>query len=447
MVFDSVTFLFRFFPVFMVAYYLIPKKGRNLLLFLGSLFVCSWGSGRTLLILLLSVLTDYMCGLLLDNLREKKSGKLVLLLALCLNLWGLMFGAERSIVALSFWAIHGISYCMDVYSGRTESFMNPIHLGVYLTFFPVRMAGPILQYSDMEAQIRHRSITPEHVKDGLKRICFGLTKKVFLGDRCGALWGEILHRGVENCSAGTAWLGAIAFLMWLYFTFSGYADLAVGLAKMLGFTIPENFNCPVFSVSVTDFCSRFFCSVSAFLRRIGVGFLGMERRNIILQCMMILLAGGAAGIWLQKSLSALLCGLFLAFFLCLEKMGLSRLLEALSKPIRMLYTDLIVLAAGVILGVSNVKLILPYGKSLLGLSGLVDREFFFLSEQYLVYLLAGAVVACGVLDRLADKIRESRSGLGMAIYRFGEIAVPAVCLLWTLIWAVGTGYPEFVFSF
>ena len=99
MVFDSVTFLFRFFPVFMVAYYLIPKKGRNLLLFLGSLFVCSWGSGRTLLILLLSVLTDYMCGLLLDNLREKKSGKLVLLLALCLNLWGLMFGAERSIVA------------------------------------------------------------------------------------------------------------------------------------------------------------------------------------------------------------------------------------------------------------------------------------------------------------------------------------------------------------
>ena len=141
------------------------------------------------------------------------------------------------------------------------------------------------------------------------------------------------------------------------------------------------------------FCSRFFCSVSAFLRRIGVGFLGMERRNIILQCMMILLAGGAAGIWLQKSLSALLCGLFLAFFLCLEKMGLSRLLEALSKPIRMLYTDLIVLAAGVILGVSNVKLILPYGKSLLGLSGLVDREFFFLSEQYLVYLLAALMVS------------------------------------------------------
>ncbi|MGN0424931.1 MAG: MBOAT family O-acyltransferase [Acetatifactor sp.] len=447
MVFDSVTFLFRFFPVFMVAYYLIPKKCRNLLLFLGSLFVCSWGSGRTLLILMLSVLTNYMCGLLLDNLKEKKSGKLVLFLALCLNLWGLMFGAGRSIVALSFWAIHGISYCMDVYSGRTESFMNPIHLGVYLTFFPVWMAGPILQYSDMEAQIRHRSITPEHVKDGLKRICFGLTKKVFLGDRCGALWGEILHRGVENCSAGTAWLGAIAFLMWLYFTFSGYADLAVGLAKMLGFTIRENFHRPAFSVSVTDFCNRFLCSVSAFLKRVLFDFFDLEHKNRFLQCTVALLAGGIAGIWLQKSLSALLCGLFLAFFLCLEKIGLSNLLEALSKPIRMLYTDLIVLAAGVVLGVSDVALVLPYGKSLLGLGGLVDREFFFLSEQYLVYLIVGAVVASGVLDSLVEKIRESKSGLGMAIYRFGEIAVPAVCLLWTLIWAVGTGYPEFVFSF
>lgn len=447
MVFDSVTFLFRFFPVFMIVYYLIPRKGKNLLLFLGSMFVCSWGSRLTFFLLLLSVLTNYMCGMLLDNLQQKKSGKMVLILALGMNLCGLVFGAGRSAIGLSFWAIHGISYCLDVYSGRRESFMNPIHTGVYLSFFPVWMAGPILQYDEMEAQIRQRTVTPEMVKDGLKRICFGLTKKVFLGDRCGALWGEILHRGVENCSAATAWLGAFAFLMWLYFTFSGYADLAVGLSKMLGFHISENFNCPACSLSVTDFCHRFLCSVSAFLKRIGVGFLGMEHRNIIFQCLLILLAGGAAGVWLQKSLSALLCGLFLAFFFCLEKLGFSNVLEVLSKPIRMLYTLLVVLLTGAILGLSEVTLILPYGKALFGFGGLVDRTFFFLGEQYLVYLIVGAVAASGLVDRLVGKIRESKTGLGIAIYRFGEILVPAACLLWTLIWAVGAGYPEFVFSF
>lgn len=447
MTFDSVTFLFRFLPVYMIAYYMIPKKGKNLLLFLGSLFVCSWGSRSTLFFLMLSVLINYMCGLLLENLQEKKLGRLMLFLALCMNLGGLVFGSSRSLVGLSFWSIHGISYCLDVYSGRAESFMNPIHLGVYLTFFPVWMAGPILQYSEMGPQIRQRKVSAELVKDGLKRICFGLTKKVFLGDRCGALWEEILHRGVENCSAGTAWLGAAAFMMWVYFTFSGCADLAVGLAKLLGFQIPENFRYPLFSLSVTDFCHRFLCSIAEFLKRIGVSFSGAEQRNVILQCILLLLAGGVSGLWLQKSLSALLCGLFLGAFLCIEKLGFSKVLGALSKPVRILYTNIVVLLAGVILGLPEVENLLPYGKALIGLEGVVDRTFVFLGGQYLVYLMIGAVLLSGVIDRLVEKFRSAKTGLGIAMYRFGEIVAPAVCFLWTMIWAVGTGYPEFVFSF
>lgn len=447
MVFDSVTFLFRFFPIFMTAYFLIPGKGKNLLLCLGSMLVCAWGDPGSLVLLLGSILFHYIMGMLLDNLRGKTAGKVVLLVALCLDICGLSVGVGRSAVALSIWAIHGISYCLDVYSGAAESFLNPVHLAVYLSFFPVWMAGPILSYREMEPQIRNRSVKAKDVKDGLKRICFGLTKKVFLGDRFGALWGEVLHRGAEQMSAGTAWLGAVAFLFWLFFTFSGYADIAVGLSRMLGFSVPENFLYPFQSVSVSDFCNRFLRSVTAFLRQILVQSLDLEHKNVLLKGIFILLAGGIAGLLLDRGLSAVVCGVFIALFFLLEKIGLGKLLQGLSKPVGMLYTMVVVLVAGVILGLGDLSLLLPYGKSLIGLRGVLDRQFFFLGEQYLVYLALGSIVASAIPELLVEKLRASKSGFGMALYRLGEIVLPAACLLWTMIWAFGTGYPEFAFSF
>ena len=287
MVFSSIVFLFRFLPLFFVLYYLVPGRMKNVLLFFGSLIFYAWGEPVYVLLMLFSTIVDYTHGRLLERFRGKRRAGCILLSSVVINLALLCFfkyadflirtintlsGSEFPLlnlplpIGISFYTFQTMSYTIDVYRGEAKVQKNLLDFGVYVTMFPQLIAGPIVKYRDVEAGIHERSITLSGVSDGMKRFCIGLGKKVLLANQIGALWVLVSGRNLREISTLTAWAGIVAFAFQIYFDFSGYSDMAIGLGEMLGFHFPDNFNYPYISASVTEFWRRWHISLSSWLR-------------------------------------------------------------------------------------------------------------------------------------------------------------------------------------
>ena len=284
MVFSSIVFLFRFLPLFFLLYYLVPERMKNLILFLGSLIFYAWGEPVYVLLMLFSTVVDYVHGRLLERLRGKRGAKLVLLSSVVINLGVLCFfkyadfliGSVNAVlgtkvpllslglpIGISFYTFQTMSYTIDVYRGQAKVQRNLLDFGVYVAMFPQLIAGPIVKYRDVEKSMHHRSITLPDVSEGLKRFCMGLGKKVLLANNIGELWAFVSAMDLRRISMLTAWLGIVAFGFQIYFDFSGYSDMAIGLGRMLGFRFPENFNYPYISASVTEFWRRWHISLGS----------------------------------------------------------------------------------------------------------------------------------------------------------------------------------------
>lgn len=301
MVFSSIVFLFRFLPLFFILYYLVPERMKNLLLFLGSLFFYAWGEPVYVLLMLFSTVADYIHGRLLGRLRGKRGARYVLLSSVLINLGILCFfkyadfliqtvngllGADLPLlelplpIGISFYTFQTMSYTIDVYRGEAKVQKNLLDFGVYVTMFPQLIAGPIVKYRDVEKEIRHRAIDLYSVSDGLKRFCIGLGKKVLLANQIGELWNQVSGMEMRDMSVMTAWLGILAFAFQIYFDFSGYSDMAIGLGRMLGFGFPENFNYPYVSTSVTEFWRRWHISLGSWFREYVYIPLGGNRKGL-----------------------------------------------------------------------------------------------------------------------------------------------------------------------
>lgn len=345
MVFSSLTFLFAFLPIFLVLYYCSPAKYRNGLLFTGSLVFYGIGEPLYLCLIICSVLVNLGIGLLIDR-SGRLSGKRLWLITGLLYNFGLLFffkytnffleninGVLRLChsstqlklleltlpLGISFYTFQIVSYIVDVYRGKVEADHSVISLGAYLCMFPQLIAGPIVVYSDVRRELHKRTITIHNLDDGLKTFILGLGFKVLLANRVGTLWNEVCTIGFESISTPLAWLGSLAYSMQLYFDFCGYSLMAIGLGKMLGFTIPENFHHPYLSRSVTDFWRRWHITLGAWFREYVYIPLGGNRKGRIRTIVNLGIVWLLTGFWHGAAWNFILWGVFIFLLEILEK--------------------------------------------------------------------------------------------------------------------------------
>ena len=384
MVFSSLLFLFFYLPVTLAVYYLCPSRWRNLWLFIVNLVFYGWGEPVYVLLMVLSIAVNYAAGFLVEKHRER--GRRILALNAVVNL-GLLFffkyydflalnlsgipglGFLRPLgvslpIGISFYTFQNMSYPIDVYRHDAQSQRSFIRYGTYVALFPQLIAGPIVRYKDIAAQLDGRRETAEKFASGVKRFCVGLSKKVLLANSIGALWDVYKAADPASLSAADAWLGALAFTFQIYFDFSGYSDMAIGLGRMLGFDFVENFNYPYISRSITEFWRRWHISLSTWFRDYVYIPLGGNRKGKGRQLLNLLIVWVLTGIWHGASWNFLFWGLYYALLLILEKVFLYDRLQKAPSWLSRLYALILVIVGWVLFSVEDLSGCLMYLRSM-----------------------------------------------------------------------------------
>lgn len=467
MIFSSVLFLFRFLPAFMILYYLVPGRMKNIILLLGSLFFYAWGEPVYVLLMLFSTIVDYTHGRLLERFRGRSGAKGILLSSVLINLSVLCFfkyadfliqtvnsltGLSLPLlqlplpIGISFYTFQTMSYTIDVYRGEAKVQRNLLDFAVYVTMFPQLIAGPIVKYRDVEERLHKRDISLTAISGGLKRFCIGMAKKVLLANSLGELWALIADMDIAGISMLTAWLGILAFAFQIYFDFSGYSDMAIGLGRMLGFYFPENFNYPYISASITEFWRRWHISLGSWFREYVYIPLGGNRKGRARQLLNILVVWLLTGVWHGAGWNFLLWGLWFALALLLEKLFLGKLLSWLPKFVGIFYTIVVVAVGWVLFALESFDEILEYLKAMAGAAGgLVDSRALYLGGQYALLFLIAVVASTPVPGKIVCRLGKSRTGVGCVLYRFGEKLIPAAFLLLAIAGIIEGSYNPFLY--
>lgn len=382
MIFSSLFFLFRFLPVFLMIYFLTPRRARNFALFLGSLVFYAWGEPVYVLLMLFSTVSDYMHGLAIEGALAKgrqRRAKVFLISSVLINLLMLGFfkyadfvigilnglgSAAASLlgirftelgllslplpIGISFYTFQTMSYTIDIYRKKVPAQKNIISFGAYVTMFPQLVAGPIVKYKDAQKELDERCVTAEGIRTGTRRFLIGLGKKVLLANQAGELYARISGWEISELTVAAAWYMVFLFAFQIYFDFSGYSDMAVGLGRMMGFTFPENFNYPYISCSVTEFWRRWHMSLSGWFKEYVYIPMGGNRRGLKRQIFNIFVVWLLTGIWHGASWNFLFWGLWFGVFLIAEKTVLWKWLQKLPRAMGLLYTWLVVLGGWVL---------------------------------------------------------------------------------------------------
>lgn len=366
MVFSSTVFMFLFLPAVMILYYIVPRKVRNLILFISSLVFYAWGEPVYVFLMIVSTVVAYITGLLADKAvqgRKPWVPKLSLLVAILWNMGLLLFfkytnffisnandlfgmnikllGLELPI-GISFYSFQTLSYVIDVYRGNVAAQKNYLTLGTYVALFPQLIAGPIVRYKDVAEQLAKRKETLGQFAEGVKRFAIGMGKKVLLANSVGALFEAINATPQKEMSVTAAWLGIIAYTFQIYFDFSGYSDMAIGLGKMFGFDFLENFNYPYISDSITEFWRRWHMSLSSWFRDYVYIPLGGNRKGKLRQCVNIMIVWFLTGFWHGANWNFMIWGVYFGVILLLEKLFLLKVLSRIPKLIGHVYALILI---------------------------------------------------------------------------------------------------------
>ena len=425
MVFSSYTFLFYFLPPLLILYYLIPRRslgGRNLVLLAFSLFFYFAGGPRHLPLMLLSIAINYVGGLLCGRRRR---WALVLTMAVNLGLLGWFkyagfvgenlqaLGLPLSVpevvlpIGISFFTFQGMSYVIDVYRGDTPPAKNPLQVALYIALFPQLVAGPIVRYTTVAEELVSRRETFDDFAAGALRFSFGLAKKMLLANNLSLMADEAFS--TAPIGAAAAWLGAIAYTGQIYFDFSGYSDMAIGLGRMFGFHFEENFNYPYLSKSVTEFWRRWHMSLSGWFRDYVYIPLGGSRAGTAKQVRNILLVWTLTGLWHGAAWNFLLWGLYFGVLLLGEKFWWGKALERAPSPLRHLYAMVIVVLGWVLFRCEGLSAVGSYLGAMFGLSGAGWGQALYFLRQYGVFLAVGAVASLPVKDALRAALQRRKA--------------------------------------
>lgn len=466
MVFSSVLFLFRFLALFMLCYFLAPGRMKNIILLFGSLFFYAWGEPVYVALMLFSTVVDYVNGLLIERYRGSKKALVPLVASVVVNLALLGFfkyadfliqtvntllGASIPLLGLglpigiSFYTFQTMSYTIDVYRGEAKVQKNLLDFGVYVTMFPQLIAGPIVKYRDVAERLHSRPVDVTAVSRGLKRFCMGMAKKVLLANSFGVLWTDISGQGFQGASMMTAWLGILAFAFQIYFDFSGYSDMAIGLGAILGFRFPENFNYPYISASVTEFWRRWHISLGSWFREYVYIPLGGNRRGLPRKLLNILIVWTLTGIWHGAGWNFLFWGLWFAVLLVLEKLFLGKVLSWLPRAFGWLYTCAAVLVGWVLFALATPGEISDCLRAMAGAGGFVDANALYLGREYLVLFVIAAVASMPIPKKAAARLEKSKAGACVALFRLFEKVIPAALLLLCIAGIVDDSYNPFLY--
>ena len=456
MVFSSNIFLFVFLPCVISLYFFADERYRNHVLLAGSLLFYAWGEPRYVLLMLLSITLNYAFGIMLG--KTGRFRKAVLVLAVCYNLLMLIIFKYLNFLArvvnnvlhtginipqialpigISFFTFQIMSYVIDVYWGNVPAQKNPFHLALYISLFPQLIAGPIVRYIDVEKQIAHRTVSVDKAAAGFRRFMLGFSKKILLADQLAVL-ADIAFEG-QNPSLFLNWAGIAAYTLQIYYDFSGYSDMAIGLGKIFGFDFLENFNYPYISRSVKEFWRRWHISLSTWFRDYLYIPLGGNRKGTARTYFNLLVVFFMTGFWHGASFNFIVWGLFYAVFLIAERLGLGRMLEKWPKVIQHIYTITIFMFGWVFFRAPGLKsavnyivhMFIPGGRDLANFTFVMNRKFWFI-------LLLGICFAAPH-ERICKGMK-ARDGLAIAgtVFQF-MIFILAVCYM------VGSGFSPFLY--
>lgn len=463
MVFSSTIFLCVYLPLVLLGYYICPKKGRNLFLLIVSLVFYAWGEPKYVFLMIFSILVNYIFGRLMDKHREnKKRLKLMLVLSVVIDL-GLLsvfkytdfiitnvnaiFGANFDLlnialpIGISFYTFQAMSYTIDVYRNDVRVQKNLIDFGMYITMFPQLIAGPIVRYADVQDQLADRSVTTADFSEGVMRFVVGLGKKVLLANQMGAVWSDIYALG-GDVSALMAWTGAIAYTFQIYFDFSGYSDMAIGLGRMFGFKFPENFRYPYQSVSITDFWRRWHITLSTWFKEYLYIPLGGNRRGLARQALNLLIVWSLTGFWHGAGWNFVMWGLYYFVILFIEKLFLLKALDKLPKFFRHVYALLLIIIGWVIFASDDVSVLLPYLGSMFGANGAIGGM-----DVYTLLTKAVLLIICCIAStELPKKLFLSAAGAMNEKAAFTLKSVLTIALLaMSMILLIGDSYNPFLY--
>ena len=362
MVFSSFEFLFRFLPLFLFLYFIVPKNFRNCVLFFGSIAFYTYGEAEYVLLLIASVTVNYFIGRWMYPRPDSGRGtrQAVLLAAALLYDFGMLFFfkysglTDKLPLGISFYTFQIAAYIIDVYRGKVPAEKSYINLGTYLTMFPQLIAGPIVNYSEVSSSLKKRVVTVREFEQGVRILIMGLGSKVILADRIGMLWNSVQMIGFHSISTQLAWIGAIAYSMQLYFDFAGYSMMAIGLGKMLGFQFPVNFRFPYISKSVTEFWRRWHITLGRWFREYVYIPLGGNRKGKARTLFHLFIVWTLTALWHGAGYNFLIWGAMLLGLLFLEKLLLLPFLEK-SRVIGHVYLLIAVPVTWVAFAVTDVR--------------------------------------------------------------------------------------------
>lgn len=411
MLFSSIVFLFSFLPAVMILYYLLPVRFRNVILLLASLVFYAWGEPVYLFLMLLSILFNYFSGLdIARNLQDKRAAKRSLVFNLIINLAVLGFFKYEGFVldtlngilpvhisyhalplpiGISFYTFQILSYIIDVYRGNVKVQTNLPNFALYVTMFPQLIAGPIVQYADVDEQLASREVSWTKFGEGSMYFIRGLAKKVLLANTSGMIFTEVSGLAKGNIAVMTAWLGAFAYMFQIYFDFSGYSDMAIGLGKMFGFEFNMNFNYPYVSKSITEFWRRWHISLSSWFRDYVYIPLGGNRVSKIKHIRNLLIVWFLTGLWHGAAWNFVAWGLYYGVILIIEKYLLSPVLDRLPDVVRHIYSIVLVVIGWVLFFSSSFGQAADYIRVMFGAGahGFADRESMYLLTSNLILWL------------------------------------------------------------
>lgn len=452
MVFSSLVFMFAYLPITLLAYYLVPRQGRNIFLFIVNLIFYGWGEPKLVLLMVFNIFLNYTGGWLVDKYRADAKKKKLFLILTCvldigilavfkytgmitetLNMLPFLNIPELQIslpIGISFYTFQTMSYVIDVYRDDAPVSKNFINFGTYVALFPQLIAGPIVRYRDVAEQLVNRRETLEIFTKGVKLFMVGLAKKVIIANTMGTLTTNIFATTDENGVVGT-WVGMIAYTFQIYFDFSGYSDMACGLGNMMGFEFLKNFNYPYIAKSITDFWRRWHISLSTWFKEYVYIPLGGNRKGVKRQILNLLIVWGLTGLWHGAAYNFVLWGLYYGLLLILEKFVLKKFLDRLPSFVQHIYTLFIIIIGWGLFYFTDVGQLGEFMVDLFNFgNGICGNQAFNLIMSNLPMLIIAAVASTPLAATLYTRFEHTRfMWIPETLYCMGVLAVSTASLV------------------
>lgn len=452
MVFSSLVFMFAYLPITLLAYYLVPRQGRNIFLFIVNLIFYGWGEPKLVLLMVFNIFFNYIGGWLVDKYRADAKKKKLFLILTCvldigilavfkytgmitetLNMLPFLNIPELQIslpIGISFYTFQTMSYVIDVYRDDAPVSKNFINFGTYVALFPQLIAGPIVRYRDVAEQLVNRRETLEMFTRSVKLFMVGLAKKVIIANTMGTLTTNIFATTDENGVVGT-WVGMIAYTFQIYFDFSGYSDMACGLGNMMGFEFLKNFNYPYIAKSITDFWRRWHISLSTWFKEYVYIPLGGNRKGVKRQILNLLIVWGLTGLWHGAAYNFVLWGLYYGLLLILEKFVLKKFLDRLPSFVQHIYTLFIIIIGWGLFYFTDIGQLGEFMVDLFNFgNGICGDQAFNLIMSNLPMLIIAAVASTPLATMLYTRFEHTRfMWIPETLYCMGVLAVSTASLV------------------